>query len=157
MPIDPQLQSAFVARLPTEVRDAIYLELWRSVGLHQHIVWHGKEEDRHFCSWPCTTEFEVEDRLQQKVEESYTRLGVPIGQDLRNTRDPEAAVYCRRLQSPWMNHWACGERAYQEHRIDAVWGFSTDGLICWKKNRWDTQPMPPRSPYLPMLLSCKLM
>ncbi len=157
MPADPQLQSAFVTRLPAEIRDVIYLELWRSVGLRQHILCHGRGEDRHFCRWACITEYQVADGLQRDIEELRCRLGVPLGQDIRHVQDPSGAVYCRRLQSPWMNHWACGEQAYEEHGIDAVWGFSTGGLICWKKNRQGKQALPPRTPYLPMLLSCKLM
>ena len=62
MSIDPQTQSAFITCLPAEIRNAIYLELWRSAGLRQHILWHGEGNGgRHFCRWRCEAEFEVDD------------------------------------------------------------------------------------------------
>lgn len=151
MSINPQSQSAFITRLPPEIRDAIYLELWRSCGLRQHIVWHGEGGDRHFCRWPCTTRYDVDDELQRGSEGLRRRLGVPLGQDIR------AAACSRRLQSPWMNHWACGERAEQEHGLEAIRGFTTSEIDCWKKDPVDKQHVPSRSPYLPLLLSCRLM
>ncbi|SPO03136.1 uncharacterized protein DNG_05818 [Cephalotrichum gorgonifer] len=157
MSINPQLQSAFITRLPTEVRDAIYLELWRSNGLRQHILWHGLWQDNHLCSWPCTTKYEVDDRLQRDIEELRRRMNVPLGERMRKSQDPETATYVRRLQSPWINHWACGERAEQEHGLGAVDGFTTSDIVCWRRSRVNGQHVPPRSPYLPMLLTCKLM
>ena len=152
MSVNPQSESAFITRLPLEIRNAIYLELWRSCGLRQHIVWHGEGADRHFCRWPCTTEYHVHDGLQEEIEQFRRRLGVPLGESMNNS---EASVYTRRLQSPWMNHWACGERAEEAHGIEAIRGFTTSGIGCWKKNGVGHPPA--RSPYLPMLLSCKLL
>ena len=161
----PQTQSAFVTRLvalPPETRDAIYLEMWRSCGFSQHIIWHGQGADMHFCSWPCTTEYEVDDGLQREAEEVRRRLGISLGEDMGSygiARDYEVTALNRRLQSPWMNHWACGERAWQEHGLKAVWGFSTSEVVCWRKNQADKKKehVPSWSPYLPMLLSCKLL
>jgi hypothetical protein len=45
MSANSQSKSAFVTRLPREVRDAIYLELWRLKGLRQHIVSHRNHEN----------------------------------------------------------------------------------------------------------------
>jgi hypothetical protein len=61
--------------------------------------------------------------------------------------------------SPWINHWPYGERATREHGIGTISGYTTSGLRCWKSWR-DNQPwdlyVPSCSPYLPMLLTCKL-
>lgn len=163
MSINPQPQSAFLTLLPPEIRDAIYLSLWRSHGLRQHIIWHGDNESgRHFCSWPCTTDFSVDDSLQRDVEELRIRQGVRLGHSMggfASRRDPEVSVLTRHLQSPWMNHWACGERAAEVHGSDANWGFKTAGMDCWKTHSsyGFKEPVPSWSPYLPMLLSCKLL
>ncbi|OBT80394.1 hypothetical protein VF21_00891 [Pseudogymnoascus sp. 05NY08] len=168
MSTNPQTQSAFLTLLPPEIRDAIYLSLWRSHGLRQHIIWHGNDEDgRHFCHWPCTTDFSVDDSLQRDIEELRIRLGVYLGHNMggfASRRDPEVSVLTRRLQSPWINHWACGERAAEVYGIDANWGFKTAGMDCWKTHTWRNhswdrykEHVPSWSPYLPMLLSCKLL
>lgn len=165
MSINPQSHSTFVTRLvslPPEIRDAIYLELWRSHGLRQHIVRHGKQEDKHFCSWPCTTEYQVEDGLQREVEELRCRLGIPIGEDMGSYglgRNAEVTALTRRLQTPWFNHWACGERAWREHDLDAFSTLTTSRITCWKKSHGEEKKdrVATRSPYLPILLSCKLL
>ncbi|KFZ06289.1 hypothetical protein V501_07569 [Pseudogymnoascus sp. VKM F-4519 (FW-2642)] len=166
MSINPQTQSPFLTRLltlPPELRDAIYLSLWRSHGLRQHIIWHGNDSSgRHFCSWPCITPFTVDDNLQRDVEKLRTRLGVRLGDNMGGYgpgKDPEVSALTRHLQSPWMNHWACGERAAEVHGIDANWGFQTAGVKCWKTHSTagHKKLVPSWSPYLPMLLSCKLL
>ena len=164
MSINPQTQSAFVTRLvtlPPEIRDAIYLEMWRLCGLRQHIIWHGERDEQHFCSWACTTEYEVDDGLQRKAEELRCRLGTPLGQDItrHGEGNHEMISLNRHLQSPWMNHYECGERASKKHGLKAIWGFSTSHIVCWRKNRVgkNEEHVPFWSPYLPMLLSCKLM
>ncbi|KAM5378787.1 hypothetical protein ACJZ2D_004260 [Fusarium nematophilum] len=147
-PTDPQSQSSLL-RLPREIRDAIYLEVWRTHGLRQHILSHNEwnpKEPPHLCHWPCTTEFSVEDNLQQDAELLRLRPNSPISDGIR-----EKALEMR-LISPWMNHWACGECAEEVYGSEAIESTSTFGMRCWKNRR---QP-PPRSPYLPMLLSCKL-
>lgn len=142
VPLNAQLGSLFFARLPREIRNAIYLELWRSCGLRQHIVYHGRPKDRHFCRWSCTTEYEVYDRRQDEAEELRRRLGVSLGQKIQDRRNPEIKTHVLRLQSPWMNHWACGERAAQTYGPDPVRNFATHGLVCWKRSRADNQRQP---------------
>ncbi|KAK2024425.1 hypothetical protein LX32DRAFT_569896 [Colletotrichum zoysiae] len=156
MPSDPQTQSTFISRLPREVRDTVYLELWRSCGLRQHILWHGAATDQHFCRWSCNTEYRVEDELQRDIEKMRAELGVPLGQEILRDRHDNAPLHCRRLQSPWMNHWLCGERAFEEHGIAAVRGSSTSATLCWKRGRKNASHGPWPSAYIPMLLSCKL-
>jgi hypothetical protein len=110
----PQHQSSLLTRLPREILDKIYLELWRTCGLHQHILFHHtdhSDKDRHFCRWVCCTEYQVDDPLQADIEKLRARLNVPLGTDIQEAQPPEIRTYCRKLMSPWMNHWACGERA----------------------------------------------
>ncbi|TDZ17560.1 hypothetical protein Cob_v009471 [Colletotrichum orbiculare MAFF 240422] len=151
-----QTQSPFIIRLPREVRDAIYLQLWRSVGLRQHIIHHGIAGDKHFCRWSCTTDFEVEDKLQQDLENLRIELGISLGEDIFRDREDNEPPYARRLQSPWMNHWPCGERAFDAHGINAINGMITATGVCWKKDDRKKFQGSWLSPYMPMLLSCKL-
>jgi len=133
MSANPQTQSSFVNRLPREIRNAIYLELWRSCGLRQYIVWHGSEADQHFCRWQCATEYNVQDELQRDLEELRVLLQVPLGRNIEKGQSEKQVLYCRRLQSPWMNHWPCGELAYEKHGLGAVWGATTSMIKCWRK------------------------
>ncbi|KAF5522649.1 hypothetical protein CGCA056_v006333 [Colletotrichum aenigma] len=96
---DYQTQSAFISRLPREVRDAIYFQLWRSCGLRQHILWHGTAEDKHFCRWSCTAEYQVEDELQRDIEKMREQLGVSLGQKIVRDRHDNAPRSNECLQS----------------------------------------------------------
>ncbi|KAM0332534.1 hypothetical protein ACHAQA_002817 [Verticillium albo-atrum] len=159
MASNPQTESPFITSLPRDVRDAIYLELWSTSGLRQHILFHSYEQNwnaRHFCRWACTTKFELRSSLQRDIEQLRSDLNVPLGEDITGDQDPRAVVYGRRLQSPWLNHWACGERADREHGFDAIRSFNTS-RFCWKMNRADGERAAPTpSAYIPMLLSCKV-
>ncbi|CAH0003792.1 unnamed protein product [Clonostachys byssicola] len=183
-----QLKSTFVTRLPREVRDAIYLELWRSNGLRQHIVSHRNHKNAdpehpewHFCRWRCVTDFEVEDRLQQEIE---LLEADQIIDDVGLTYN---VPYQKRLASPWHNHWACGEEIEKVHGEEFVMTSNTSRSKCWKSPVEVPQPKPhgklkrflgkvkhkisqyrspggesapsgeELSPYIPMLLSCKLL
>jgi hypothetical protein len=153
MSINPQLQCSFATHLPRKVREAIYLELWRSSGLRQHIMWHPDYSDTirsHFCRWPCTTTYQVEDELQEKIEILRQQKNVPFGDDLTST------LLGRRLQSPWLSHWQCGEHAEEAHK-DATGNHITSGGHCWKKSPLHDHDRSSKSAYIPMLLSCKLM
>jgi hypothetical protein len=158
----PQHQSSLLTLLPREILDKIYLELWRDCGLRQHILFHGKGprgKDKHFCRWACCTEYQVDDPLQADVEKLRVKLGVPLGANIQGNQPPEVGIYCRRLMSPWMNHWPCGERATQEHGVEAISGYTTSDRcwISWRDNRPNDLHVPNWSPYLPMLLTCKRM
>ncbi|PGH02830.1 hypothetical protein GX51_04442 [Blastomyces parvus] len=153
MAMNPQAQSGFISVLPREIRDAIYLELWRSCGLRQHIVWHSDYTDAnksHLCRWACTTEYHVEDQLQQDIEALRKQLRVPLGHYMMNVE------YSRRLKSPYLNHWACGEHAAKLHGDEAMCTLALSGVTCSKKRQQGDNDAPARSPYIPMLLSCKI-
>jgi hypothetical protein len=159
--IHPQHQSSLLTRLPREILDKIYLELWRTYGLRQHMLFHRGDTlytGQHFCRWECGTEYRVDDPVQANVEKLRAQLGVPLGKDIWGPEPPEIHTYCRQLQTPWMDHWLCGERATQEHGIESISEYTT-ATVCWKTWR-DNRPynlhVPSWSPYLPMLLTCKL-
>lgn len=105
-PIGP----VFLTHLSRELRDLIYLELWYAShgSLRQHIVWHGSEgPTRHFCTWPCSLRtWDPEDRLQEQIK-SLVEEGRHVD-----------AKLTRRLQSPWFNHWACGEDVAETTQAD---------------------------------------
>ncbi|GJN81397.1 hypothetical protein PLIIFM63780_004931 [Purpureocillium lilacinum] len=149
---DPQLQSSFITKLPPEIRQLVYLELWRSYGLRQHFLHHRGETDEapaHFCHWPCTTPYEVQDALQEEIEDARSRSGIPLGREFENTQ------LCHDLLSPWINHRVCGRRAESAYGVEAVHSLATSATSCWKTpERLDHVPRV-RAPYLPMLLSCK--
>ncbi|KAF4415352.1 hypothetical protein FACUT_13472 [Fusarium acutatum] len=152
---DPQHQSAFITHLPREIRDKIYLELWRSCGLRQHIIWHRNKDGKaksHFCRWPCTTLFSVEDKLQEKINATRIQLSIPLGDSFSNK------TYALQLFSAWKNHFACCQR------ISEVYGKEADPSIrtcsslgpCWSTYKLSSEKLP-CSPYMGMLLSCKVL
>ncbi|EEQ89713.2 uncharacterized protein BDCG_04833 [Blastomyces dermatitidis ER-3] len=117
MAMNPQVQFGFISVLPREIRDSIYLELWHSCGLPPHILWHSNFTDAnnsHLCRWQCTTEYQVEDQLQQDIEALRNQLGVPLDHHKINVE------YSRRLKSPYLNPSACGEIAAELHGDQAM-------------------------------------
>lgn len=149
-----QLQSSLLTKLPREILDDIYLRLWESHGLKQHIFWHGMRPNKHFCHWTCTSKFDVHDRLQRDIEELRVAHGVQLGDEIRNA---ESVPYSQRLQSAWLNHWKCGEHAAAEHGNAALSGTRTSSTKCWLLTETSRQRSSVWSPYMPMLLTCKIM
>ncbi|KAM7212969.1 hypothetical protein V8F06_011623 [Rhypophila decipiens] len=159
MAIDPQRQPAFITRLPREIRDLIYLELWRASGLRQHILRHYRFqnkhlEEAHFCRWPCRTEFEVKDGLQEDIDALRRQLGLSLPGPSESDKVITDVRCYRRLRSPWLNHWACGERLEEESGFEIVTSAPSTSVI-------HPPPCPRRTPadpssYIPMLQSCKL-
>ncbi|EXA46346.1 hypothetical protein FOVG_07067 [Fusarium oxysporum f. sp. pisi HDV247] len=152
----PQHQPAFITHLPREVRDRIYLELWRSCGLRQHIVWHRNKEDKaksHFCRWRCTTPFSLEDELQELIDATRIQLGIPLGDSFSNK------PYALQLSSAWKNHFACGQRIARVYGEDADPGIRTCYSLgpCWSSHELSSEKLSTCSPYLSMLLSCKVL
>lgn len=152
---DPQLQSAFITYLPREVRDQVYLELWRSCGLRQHIIWHHDKNEvnnSHFCRWQCTTPFEVQDGLQESINATRIELGVSLGESFSNK------TYALQLYSAWKNHFACGERIAEVYGDDAGPGVSmcSSRGPCWSSRKSTSEKPSKWSPYLSLLLSSKI-
>ncbi|KAF2220090.1 hypothetical protein BDZ85DRAFT_267172 [Elsinoe ampelina] len=151
-----QADSAFVRMLPPEIRHMIYLELWRMTGLRQHIIWHGPEDSAHFCRWPCSTQYQRNDPVQEELEQIRQELGIPLGERIFGDKHPRLTPLCRRMQSPWLNHGNCGEDVFTKYGEKAIVGM-TSFTSCWKPD----QPAHLRelvtAAYMPMLLCCKLM
>lgn len=165
MAASPQTESAFVSRLPREIRDAIYLELWRSNGLRQHIICYNplnKPElgGTQFCTWPCSTAFQVHDKLQENIETLRQELGVPLGEimwrNFSDMADTRTIGPSRALKSPWLNHWPCGENAYEKYGKYATFGMAVcDFVRKTNKENGVERGLVVSGTYLPLLLSCK--
>lgn len=143
-------QSPFLTKLPSELRHLIYHELWQSAygSTRQHIIWHGSDPDsRHFCRWTCCLPaWDRADGLQERIQ----RL-----QDQGLELDKQEA---RRLQSPWLNHWMCGEDVRAKmNAADAVCGkVSTAFGPCWRQDA-PASPSQQNGAFMSMLLVCRTM
>ncbi|KAG8624391.1 hypothetical protein KVT40_007458 [Elsinoe batatas] len=154
---DPQTESALVNVLPAEIRHLIYIELFQATGLRQHILCHGLgTKALHFCRWPCSIEFEQDDGLQQQIEQVRQSRDMPWGKDLEGYQDEEFGRLSRHLKSPWLNHWACGDDAFEQCGLDALFGASTASHKCWKVGPKREDRMKDSSSYISMLLCCKV-
>lgn len=142
---DPQSQSQSATLLPREIRDRIYLELWRSCGLCQHIVWHRDKDNKaksHFCCWRCTTPFSLHDELQETIDATRLQLGFPLRDSFSNK------AYALQLFSAWKNHFACGQR------IARVYGENADPDIrtcsslgpCWSSHELRSEKLSDMQP-----------
>ncbi len=132
-------QSKFF-QLPPEVRQTIYLELWRSAGLAQHIFL----QDGQYAHAPCITKHDVEE-----TQNYFECLGIQKSWDV----EVEDGLNKRRLQSPWCNHWKCEEAILRAQKAE---GFGLLGMS--ENNATSARPSPlVLSPFLAALLTCKQM
>ena len=96
-----QLQSRLFS-LPLEIRQLIYLELWREAGLGQHIFIHRGG----YTHAPCIlSDQNAPDQRQVEVDRLWGDWESPMGTCVENH------LWARRLSSAWCNHWRCEERA----------------------------------------------
>lgn len=90
---DPQTASPFFDRLPFEIREKIFDELW---ALHD-TRWHVHSAGDHVVPvFPCITGAHEEDIRYARFQAS---------------RGVEALTWESRLRSPWNTHWRCAEAA----------------------------------------------
>lgn len=90
---EPQTASPFFDKLPFEIREKIFDELW---ALHD-IRWHVHSAGDHVVPvFPCITGAHEEDTR-------YARF--------QSSRGVEALTWESRLRSPWNTHWRCAEAA----------------------------------------------
>lgn len=88
-----QASSPFFERLPCEIRQKIYEELW---GLHD-TRWHVHSLEGHVGPvFPCLTDPDDEDKR-------YTNF--------QASQEDNVVVWESRLRSPWNTHWRCAETA----------------------------------------------
>ncbi|KAF5555304.1 hypothetical protein FNAPI_6160 [Fusarium napiforme] len=144
---DPQQQSTFTTLLPREIRDKIYLELWRSCGLRQHIIWHRNKDGKaksHFCRWRCTTPFSVQEELQETIDTTRIQLGIPLGGSFSNK------AYALQLYSAWKNHFACGQRIAEVYGEGADPGIRTCSSLgpCWRSHSLSSEKLSTCSAYM---------
>lgn len=90
---EPQTSSPFFDRLPFEIREKIFDELW---ALHD-TRWHVHSAGDHVVpAFPCITAAHEEDIRYARFQAS---------------RGVEALTWESRLRSPWNTHWRCAEAA----------------------------------------------
>lgn len=89
----PQALSPFFDRLPSEIRQKIYEELWSLYNTR----WHVHSFDGQVVPvFPCINSPDDEDRR-------YTNFQASGGED--------NIIWESRLRSPWNTHWKCAEAA----------------------------------------------
>ncbi len=91
-------------RLPFEIRNLIYLEVWREAGLSQHIVVH----HGGYTHTQCVINHDGLDERQTEIRRIVDGSTNP---SLRPHDKAFHDVWSRRLGSKWCNHWKCEERA----------------------------------------------
>ncbi|KAH8681909.1 hypothetical protein BX600DRAFT_447481 [Xylariales sp. PMI_506] len=96
-----QPQSWLLERLPLELREQIYMDIWRDAGLTQHIFIHPKGGYTHST---CVTDHHAPDSRQVEIDRFWSSRA-PSGGFLKD------ALWNRRLGSTWCNHWSCEELA----------------------------------------------
>ncbi|KUI68865.1 hypothetical protein VM1G_04613 [Cytospora mali] len=89
----PQTSSPFFEKLPFEIREKIYDELWQMHPTRWHVHTPG-----HHCIpvFPCITDADEEDVRYANFKAS---------------RGNDAVEWESRLRSPWNTHWRCAEAA----------------------------------------------
>lgn len=99
---DPQLQSVFFGRLPREIRDMIYHEMWEVSGSRQHVF--ETEDGPTLGHFPCV----LTPREKDTRNEDFERLW-----DRQQERRPRSLVvdapWAERMASSWHEHWKCEE------------------------------------------------
>ncbi|KAK4188276.1 hypothetical protein QBC35DRAFT_382906 [Podospora australis] len=159
-PPDLQSLSPFFTRLPSEVRQLIYREVWRTTSTRQHIgtdrIAHVSHPDNILSTetfWhhvPCRTDPTAPDtRFEEFSQASQGSVA--------------EAVWATRLKSEWCLHWACEEsqiwwlanppgrrllRLAEQHNGDLPPGMGFPGEI------WGSAP---KTPFKDVLKVCKRM
>ncbi|KAK4228557.1 hypothetical protein QBC38DRAFT_150927 [Podospora fimiseda] len=111
-----QHKSLFFSLLPREVRDLIYLELWNTSSLRQHVT----TDKTHISAYPTPPPESSESQAKEISWRHVPCQTNPTAEDVRfdSFRDSrsgsrEEAVWLIRLRSEWCLHWACEESTPQ--------------------------------------------
>lgn len=130
-----QLHTGFFGKLPEEIREMVYQELWRAAGLGQHIIrtQAGYAHSRCLFRRPGTTPADGDDPWEFNWMAPDARGPVPL--------------WYKREMSTWCDHWKC-EEAREEREI---WRDIARGRTCHcvHVDTWTA--------FLPMLMTCKRM
>lgn len=119
---NPQAQSPFFGQLPPEIRRLIYVALWRTAGLSQHIFQqHGQLVRRR-----CLVEDDTADDLLPDLDAVWNAAR-PLPDE--NLYSPE---WFRHLFSSkqWFNHWKCRESIYLQDEEATVAAPFQSMLLC---------------------------
>ena len=95
-----QLSSSFFGKLPLEIRDIIYSEVWAASGLRQHVF----SRDDRLVHCPCLLASGKDDKKDDEFEE--------VWQNRRRSRTGSIVVdekWASRFSSSWNDHWICEE------------------------------------------------
>ena len=118
-----QFESAFFGKLPLEIRQQIYEELWRMTGGGSHHIFHHSGRLRR-CA--CVTDHDAEDERDGIVEK------FKLAKALTHKTYFSSPTLHKKLSSKWTKHWKCEEHLARRGTAK-------------------------RSPFLPMLTTCKRM
>ncbi|RYP27146.1 hypothetical protein DL768_011298 [Monosporascus sp. mg162] len=126
MSANPQTQSGFVNRLPREIRNAIYLGLWRSCGLRQHIcgtaMWRIDTSSPWMNHWPCGEQAEKEHGLGA-IRGATTSVDVCWKRDRESEQDrPWSSAYIPMLLSCGLYIEMPSLRAEEQMQRQNAWG-----------------------------------
>lgn len=108
-----QASSPFFDRLPSEIRQRIYEELWDLYDTR----WHIHSFDGHLTPvFPCVVDPDDEDRRYANFQASHA---------------DDTVIWESRLRSPWNAHWKCAEAAATSTKLRGRHGrrFSPGGSI----------------------------
>lgn len=95
-----QLQSDLFSRIPREIRDMIYVQLWEVSGPRQHVF----EHEAGLTHWPCLLNDEEEDTRNKNFEALWHEQQGKHPQSMVHH-----ATWARRMSSTWHEHWRCEE------------------------------------------------
>ncbi|KAF5523234.1 hypothetical protein CGCA056_v004200 [Colletotrichum aenigma] len=130
-----QIQSELFGKLPREIREMIYQELWRDAGMGQHII----RTEAGYAHTRCLLHRPGDPEEKHEGGEPWESMWmVP---DARGT----VPLWYKREMSTWCDHWKC-EEAREENEI---WKDIAKGCRCVKVDTWTA--------FLPMMLTCKRM
>jgi hypothetical protein len=132
-PLHHQPQSPLFARLPIEIRQAIYRSAWRS-SIHIFLSQEGR-----LASCPCIAESHSGPDMRQ------VKIGSIFPPNPKYNENLISPQWFQRLNDPWANHWECREAmmasAKRSRRFSSRW---------WSKSKSN-------NPFLPLLLCCRKM
>ncbi|OLN97729.1 hypothetical protein CCHL11_07896 [Colletotrichum chlorophyti] len=130
-----QLDAGFFGKLPEEIREMIYQELWRASGLGQHIIRTeaGYAHSRCLLHQRDTTTADGEDPWECNWMSPDASGPVPL--------------WFKREMSTWCDHWKCEEATYEGEILRSV--ARGRASHCVHIDTW--------SAFLPMMLTCKRM
>ncbi|KAL0943394.1 uncharacterized protein CTRU02_201280 [Colletotrichum truncatum] len=132
-----QLQTNLFGKLPEEIREMIYQELWRDAGLSQHII---RTEAGYAHSRCLLHQLGIPGEHIDDEDPWESMWMVP---DVRGT----VPLWYRREMSTWCDHWKC-EEAREEKEIWRDVSRGRTGRVGYL-NTWTA--------FLPSMLTCKRM